>query len=721
MRAGLSPLDVIWSGTDVHGNQVSGRTSDVTELAERFRDARPFRLVVQGPPGSGKSIFARRLMTELLQLDDQGPVPVFLPLWSWNPGQERLHDWMKRRIKEDCPELGDTATFGPTAVANLVDQGMVLPVLDGLDSLPRQWRAKVFGDGGVMSQDRLILTCRAGQPERADGFTVITPEPVEAGEATRFLGAVTNGSASEWALLGAAPDFATIYSEPRLIYMTSAICEKTGATPEKIVGDLSLDPHSSVEERLLGIQVDALLPGSGQDEQDYPPYYHEKGEGWLKVLAPLGLWDQVDLRHADWRKPSGRSYRDYVGVSCIAWWNLHRGVPFLRQRQAQLRAATAGVLTFLVVGGIFDLERSWPYTLLTSAAYGFMIFFAGWFLAADHPGPSTGSATLANHPHPALAWWFSRSRDRYQQVFLAGTFILVVTGLLIGYRAATIHGPHDHWRWTGFRTKLFDGLNLTLIHGREHEVWYWVGFRTGFFDGLNLALIVIFTFVIAQVPRAPRDVWAIGPGPVGRSQTRKFLSAIFIGIPFGLEWGISAVLKGQHPHVATLGQAVLTGLITGVDFAIGAWLFQWSREWSRIEHAPGPLSAARADLFGAVLRPVVLGFTFAFAFGISAPFNFTGVDVWAWFVVGLALGSLETEWPLYFVAIRALRGKEQRLPIRLMRFLDTCCVSGLLSPVGQAYQIHDDRLLELLTKPDEPAESAPSPASRLGAQLEQQA
>jgi hypothetical protein len=676
LRAGLSPLEVTWSGT-AYGQLVSGRTSHVTELAQRFRGSKPFRLAIQGPSGSGKSVFARLLMAELLKTADSGPVPVFLPLWSWDPDCESLHGWIKRRLKEDCPELSDTTTFGPTAVTNLVDQGMVLPILDGLDFLPKDRQAKVFDDGGLTSQDRLVLTCRANQPERPDGFTVITPQPVRSGEACRFLGAVTTYPAACWGAHVGQDDFADMYSDPRLIYMASAISVRAKLTPDDLARELTHEPGSSVEDRLLGMLVPALLSDPGQGKQNFPPYYQGKAAEWLKLLAPLGLWNPVDLRHPEIPgPPDSQDPPDtqklprpkYPGMSCIAWWNLHRGVPRLDAHQARWRAVVSGLLSFLVIDLIFLADRGWRYALLTSASYGCMVFFAAIFLAADRGTPATAPGYLLDRKHPALAWWFSQSWPKRRPVVLAAACTLVAVGLLIGYRDGGFHHHRGYWIWTGT--------------------------KTGFFDGLNDGLIVVITYAIARVPRSPRPIWAIGSKPVTRSETQRFMLALLLGILFGLEWGTSAAVKGQHGGASTFGQVVLIGLITGIDFAIGAWLFHWSSSWSRPERANDPRRSARAELVGALLRPFILGFAFAFAFGISAPFNFTGVDVWAWFVVGVALGSLETEWPLYFAAIRTLRGRHQQLPIRLMRFLDICRSSGLLSSAGQAYQIHDDRLLQ---------------------------
>lgn len=742
LRAGLSPLEVTWAGT-ADGEQVIGRTSDVTELSRRFRRAKPFRLAIQGLSGSGKSVFARLLMAELLKTADSGPVPVFLPLWSWDPGQEPLNAWIKRRMTEDYPELGDRDTYGPTAVANLVDQGLILPILDGLDALPLDWHEKVFADSGLMSQDRLVLTCRTRHPDRGvDGFTVIKPKAVRTSEACRFLAAVTQHSADEWARQARDLRFAIMYSDPRLIYMTSAICARTGWSPERFGKKLAQKPYEPVQQRLPGLLVPAAFPASGPAAPDYPPYYGDEAENWLKTLAPLGLAADLDLRHPQWPAvhPPGpvavaSEQRHSLGVSCIAWWNLHRGVPFLDKHQARLRAVVAGSLAFLVVFLSFLLDRTWHYAAFTAGNYAAMVFFAAWFLAAspkaveapdlaededeDDDQDETAAPDRPKPGHPALAWWISQSWPRWRPLALAGLSTMVAVGLLLGIRVATIHGrPPDYWLWTGFRTKPpFSGVTIALTPRPRHEVWYWTGFKTGLIDGFNNALIVVLTYVIARVPRPPRGTWALGSGPTGRPQTSNFLIALLIGILFGLQYGATSVLKGQHPGLTTFDQDLVTGLITGIDFALGAWLFHWSSTWSRPERAPDPLSAARADLTGALLRPLILATTFAFAFGISPPFDFTGVNVWVWFVVGLAIGSLETEWPLYFMAIRLLRGRDQQVPLRLIRFLESCRSAGLLASAGQAYQIRDDGLLKQLTQRDDakvpaakpPAEPSSSP------------
>jgi hypothetical protein len=223
------------------------------------------------------------------------------------------------------------------------------------------------------------------------------------------------------------------------------------------------------------------------------------------------------------------------------------------------------------------------------------------------------------------------------------------------------------------------------------------GMRTGFFVGLiQGAVLLVLIYILAGVPAAPRTVRASDFPRPGRPGARTFRTAVLLGLAFGLLWGAGAVLKHEDSHTPSLLPAIGTGLITGIDFALGAWLFRRSRHWFRPGRAPDPRSAARTDLVGAIVRPFILALTFAVSFGITAPFHFVDNYVLAWFVVGLAVGSLDTEWPLYVTAIAWLSLARRSLPVRLMRFLDCCRAAGILRVIGQEYQIHDIGLLESL-------------------------
>jgi len=307
-----------------------------------------------------------------------------------------------------------------------------------------------------------------------------------------------------------------------------------------------------------------------------------------------------------------------------------------------------------------------------------MVFFGCFFLGGDPAEPGQKAhAPGKDTEHPSRAGRLGRAWARQHPFVKLTVLITLCAGALLFYRIA---------KW---------------YHPKAHEFWCQTGIKSGLTDGLYDSLIIIILYLIARVPRPPRGLWAVSQGQAGRSQARTFALALILGIPFGLAWGLSELWKGQHQGAPLIPvQLALTGLITGIDFTMGAWLFQWSGTWSRSGRTASPRAAARADLVGALLRPLILGFTFAFAFGISPPFDFTGYYVWVWFVVGVALGSLETEWPLYFTALMTLRRRRKRkLPIRLTRFLECCRVRGLLQSVGQAYRIEDDGLLEHLVRP----------------------
>ncbi|CAM5273209.1 hypothetical protein SPURM210S_06157 [Streptomyces purpurascens] len=98
------------------------------DIAGFFRATRPRRLVIAGAPGSGKTVLALELVLALAaDRADTDPVPVRIPMAQWDtahtlPGL--LADHLTQAL--DWPrEMAE----------RLVDHGMVLPVLDGLDEM----------------------------------------------------------------------------------------------------------------------------------------------------------------------------------------------------------------------------------------------------------------------------------------------------------------------------------------------------------------------------------------------------------------------------------------------------------------------------------------------------------------------------------------------------------------------------------------------------------
>ncbi|WP_199854717.1 NACHT domain-containing protein [Streptomyces dioscori] len=281
------------------------------------------RVVVLGEPGSGKSVLAMRyVLDRLAARQEGGPVPVIFPLASWDPLRAPLRDWLAARLAADYRPLAAQADDRRTLARVLVDTGLVAPVLDGFDELPRPARATAVRriNAELDPGAPLLLTSRgdawAAAVDEGDvltGAEVVELRPldlVRAGahleRSARPLRAAADGvPRTVW-----TPVLRTLAERPDLPLAKALTTPLMVGLARTVYGDTSRDPAPLLDARRFptvaaveGHLLEAFVPAAFADAG---PEAAADATRRLTVLA-RGLHSR--------------------GTGRLAWWELESLVP----------------------------------------------------------------------------------------------------------------------------------------------------------------------------------------------------------------------------------------------------------------------------------------------------------------------------------------------------------------------------------------------------------
>lgn len=305
-RAAVTGVD----GIDWQDRPLRGYVSQVGAV---WRDEVPSRqLVVLGEPGSGKSVLAVMLARQLLSARGTGdPVPVLVPIASWNPAAESVPELLARRLVEEFPWLVDEAAAGVKLVDQLVREPRIdvaggppgwwlLPVFDGLDELPAGQRERAFRRLDEYAHDHpLVVTCRSREyskiTERARlviaHAAVVELETVDTTDVATYLSHPAHVRQLWQPVLDDLRDrpsgpLARTLATPLMVALARVAYQRPGTDPAELT---TLPIRQQVVERLVDLYVEAVyhpdepaLTTGGRPRRVYTPA--EAGR-WLGLLA----------------------------------------------------------------------------------------------------------------------------------------------------------------------------------------------------------------------------------------------------------------------------------------------------------------------------------------------------------------------------------------------------------------------------------------------------
>uniref|UniRef100_UPI001C2355FE NACHT domain-containing protein n=1 Tax=Nocardia noduli TaxID=2815722 RepID=UPI001C2355FE len=435
-------------GALVHAAPIDlgGELKDILEVYKKVPSG---RLVILGAGGQGKSVLAIRLSLDMLAEREQGDdVPVIIDLGAWR-GDIPVNTWIRDQIIHHFPQMDDHA------VAGLIDDRRILPVLDGFDQIAQDLRAAAMEALNVTPRRPMVLTCRTNSYPPNPGALLKNAAAIElqflsCDEVADYLDTI----GSEWETVTTTirdqrGDCAVmnVLATPLMLFLARSVFgtstghgQDQSTAPARILDGRFAD-ESVLRAHLLEGFVPSKFPirhrraadtTSGTQHWDRRP---DLVPGWLGFLAAhaeatqtIAWWQLVDS--------VPRWFRVCVYVVLSAGLGLVATGPILGWDAALLittvGAAVAGVYGWWHVGeppyrvelafGVRD--RRFQQEALLGLPFGFCAAISGWVLVGSGgwrwlllpiAGLVGGTVRAA-----VGAWWLGREKPFVSELVVIG-------------------------------------------------------------------------------------------------------------------------------------------------------------------------------------------------------------------------------------------------------------------------------------------------------------
>jgi hypothetical protein len=602
-------------------------TTPSTTIAGFYRRTPDAQLIVVGGGGTGKTVLLIRMVLGLLDLRQPGDaVPYRFSPTGWDV-REDLEQWISR-------ELARNTALSPCRAALLVSEGLILPVVDGLDEMDPP---------------------DAQHPCRAAAALRVLHERTRGGRPAPFVAACREGVHRRLAAADGDP------STPAVV-MSALDAERirrwVGGLPghdrwDEVLGELERHPHGRLAHQLsipwrLAI-VTALYEEQGDDGRSLrDPSDLIRTRSALANVGSLSLYADTLLRAQGLDEIEAHRIRGMLSELAA----------YLANNQTLQRQVGGEPLpqTDIVVHRLWPITGShsarWLSAMLSMVLWMPAAFVVCWVLGRMNWPPAldagiavTASLLPVHSLRSSLAWWphpkrivLGRLRTKRGRARLATALsaALVIGGVL----ATTGRSPYALACAISFAVVFGSGSAMAIRDTADNRLLA----LTGTVTGLLLALIgrVLVGFLGAA------GGLLFGTAAAGL--------ALFVAVAAALRVPEATPGHARDPVFGDfVGSDLRTGLISGV--------LTWAITAALLAILPG---------LGASPTQIAVG---AGGVGLS-----------------VGLGAVADTWRRHVAVLLLARG---RLPIRLGTALEHSYRCGLLRRAGIAYQFRHLELRDL--------------------------
>ncbi len=645
-------------------------------IAAYFRATPARRLVITGGPGAGKSVLALRLAAELLQerqpcdgqgprdgqdpcdgqgtRDGQGPVPVIVPLASWDP-REGLYPWIARHIAAEYARACTPVTGAPPVAVALVllRTRRILPILDGFDEIPADVRKRAMRRlrDGTKGGFPFVLTSRQDEyrehaPEQnVFACSEITLCPLADSAVAAYLNPGGRPmsrwtevlSRLEGAVDGTPEDrLRSVLQVPLMANLAREAFSEEDTDPRELLVPGAFVDTAAIERRLYDAYLDAIYSPSHEERTGWDP---PTARAWAGFLAARMKADNLEN---------------------LAWWRLDEHVPRHVRALALVPAFTLSVALMVRL----DLGSwGWPADIGLSLWQAYAIVCA---LALLHTALSAADEEL-RPPQQIVRPTGTRLREAVRGRRGRTLAVFIAACLAAGW-ATTVSTRSGLWLWA-----------MTAIT--------WVTVR---WCGRRLLLVADDPF-LARSPgallRSDRRAtivlgWLHTAGPPVLTALCA-VPLLLLGIWFAARAGDAYAVSSADESAVGFLVDVLTAspFIIAIALLNGAWSYR-----DRLVPLTLVLPLIMLPLYA--VTPAAQGAV------TTGDWAFT---VLATLVCWLLHGTAVSAWGRFQVA-RLYLAATGSLPLRLMAFLKDAHQRGVLRQSGGAYSFRHIELRDRLAR-----------------------